>query len=82
MFVLPQSRKRNIIYSSYNNVHYLVGNYFAVEQKQIQYLNMLTHDEYMRKLTTISISSFNLIEESITIPVEMVLCTNEKCSGQ
>ena len=39
---------------------------------------MLTHDEHMKKLTTILISSFHLIKVPGTIPVKMMLCTNSE----
>ena len=50
-----------------------VRNDFSAKQKKIQHLNMLTHNEYMKKLTIISISSFHLVESSSTIPVTFYL---------
>ena len=32
----PRSVQRNIIYSSYNNVHLLVGKYFSIERKETE----------------------------------------------
>ena len=67
--ILPQYVQRKVVDYPYNNINLLVGKYFSVEQKYIQHLHMLTYDEYMKKLTTISISSFHLIEISSTITV-------------
>ena len=71
MVILPQSGHRKVIDSSYHNVQLLVA-----KQKYIQHLHMLTHAEDMENLTKISTAPFILIEVSIAIPVQMVLCTN------
>ena len=47
--VLPQSRQRTIIYSSYQNIPFLSGKYISVQQKYIQYFHLLTHAEYIYK---------------------------------
>ena len=37
---------------------------------------MLTHNEYIKNLTTVSISLIHMIKVSRTIPLRMVLCKN------
>ena len=59
MAALPQSEYIKVIDYSYHNV------------QDIQLFHILTHVEYMEKLTTISISSFHLIGSTIIIPVRM-----------
>ena len=43
-------------------------------------MNIITHDEYMGKIATISISPFHLIRVSNIIPLWMILCTNLEIS--
>ena len=62
------------------HLHLLVGKYFYVKQKEIQHFHMLTHDEYMKKLTTLSTSYFNLVEVPSTITIWMVLYKSSETS--